>query len=458
MAKSIKDKLISWGLSKVITPTFIQDNLQNVMETAHQRRRDVTNPLNNFYTADFTLNPAMLENIYLSSWIAKKLVSDVTELVFKNGYEFSIPEHPDLEKAVLEKWEELGLDYTKNKVNKDKKIYGGGVIIIKNPYQDPSKPLDMSLLQMAGDRLELSAVDYTYCGVYPHTDITNHLYFQPKTISVAGFTGDESNFIIFKGVQVPTRRMPQFRYIGMSIFQNIYQAMIADDYVSKGVANMVWRDSTRYYYKVNGLADLVANCESNVVLERLTLLEDSINMLGAGVIDKEDDVLSLPANFSNLDAIMQQTVQRLAAATNLPATWILNKSPDGQNSTGESDKEMLYNAIEAEQKEITPNMKKIFNIIIHSITGKPVEFEFEFNKPNHISRDKEADTNTKILANAKSMQDLGMPDDIIIKYMVDNGLITNEEGEEIDQLQSEAAMLAEQAQAEGMDKDADSKD
>jgi uncharacterized protein len=435
MVKKIKDIA-----SKKAKKT--NDGLLNLINTAAQKR-DVTNPFASFYQADALLSPAQCENIYISSWIAKKIIEIPMEYIFKNGFTFKIEDSEELTTRVIQLSENLGILDKVKLCEMYKRVYGGAVLFVKNPHQDLMKEFDATACKVAPNSIEFVPMDLTYLAVTPHIDIVSGKYFEPKTISMAGLTAEASNCVIFRGIQVPKRRMPQFRYIGMSVFQNIFQAMIMDDYISKGIANMVWRNN-RWYYKIDGLSEMAKEGNEALALTRLAMVEDSMNILSAGIVDKNDEVQLISQSFSALPEIDRRSLERLSAASNIPATVLLGKSPDGMNATGDGDLENFYSYIEAEQCKIVPLMKQIFNVLICMLTGKEVKFTFEFNKPNQISPSRQMDIDAKVLDNVQKMDGLGVPEDVIKDYMVKYGLLTPAQSEDIKEFEKDTDKVEEE--------------
>lgn len=435
MVKKVKDEA-----SKKAKKT--NDGLLNLINTASSKR-DVTNPFVNFYQADALLSPAQCENIYLSSWIAKKIVEIPMEYIFKNGFTFKVEGNDKLTEQVTQLAENIDIIEKVKLCEMYKRVYGGAVLFIKNPHQDLLKKFDATACKTAPNSIDFVPMDLTYLAVTPYTDIVSGKYFEPKTISMAGLTADESNCVIFRGIQVPKRRMPQFRYIGMSVFQNIFQAMIMDDYVSKGIANMVWRNN-RWYYKIDGLSEMAKEGNEALALTRLAMVEDSMNILSAGIVDKNDEVQLISQGFGGLPEVDQRSLERLAAASNIPATVLLGKSPDGMNATGDGDLENFYNYIESEQRKITPQLKQIFNVLICMITGQEVKFEFEFNKPNQITPARQMTIDAQVLDNVQKMDSLGVPEDVIKDYLVKYGLLTPAQSEDIKEFEKDTDNVEEE--------------
>ena len=434
-----KEKQTTAPQTNLAKVNSVNDGLINLVNVASQKR-DVTNPFSNFYLADAMLDYHQCENIYLTSWIAKKVVEIPTEYIFKNGFTVKIKDNEELEKVVLELYKQLNLEDKIKICEHNKRIYGGGILFIKNPFQDLLQKFDPTACAVAPSSIDFVTIDLSYCAVTPHINIVSGDYFTPKTIAMAGLSADASNCIVFRGVQVPKRRMPNFKYIGMSVFQNIFQAMIMDDYISKGIANMVWRNN-RWYYKIDGLSEMAKEGNEALALTRLSMVEDSMNILSAGIIDKNDEVEMITQSFGSLPDVDKRSLERLSAACNIPATVLLGKSPDGMNATGDSDLENFYNYVESEQAKIVPQMRQIFNVLICMVTGKEMEFEFEWNKPNQISQSKQMALDTVVLQNAQAMDNIGIPEDIIKAYMVKYNLISEQQADEFNEFEKEMNAL-----------------
>lgn len=436
---------------KSMQHTKMTDGLVNVLN-ATAARRDTTSIFNNFYTAEMALDYAQLENIFMQNWAAKKIVTLPIEYMFKNGFTLKI-DNAELEKPVMDLYKKHKLEFYIKRCLENRDIYGGGVILVKNFLQDPLAKFDYALAGVNAENIEFVERDLRHIAVQPYTHLLEANYFEPHRLSLAGLTTDASNCIIFKGVHVPLIRIASFRYMGMSVFQNIFQAMIMDDYVSKGIANMIWRNN-RYYYKLNGLNELVSQNNANKALERLGMLEDGISILAAGVLDKEDEVEIVSQSFSSLADIDQRSIERLSAATNIPATVLLGKSPDGLNATGEGDANNFYDFIEAQQQRIVPQMEQLFKVLIAMASGgQLVNFTFEFNKPNQVNPSKQTELESKVLDNVIKMQQLGLPDDIIKHHLISKGLITQEQSETFDLINLEMQKI--EAEAENQETDED---
>lgn len=420
----------------------IQDGYE-VLRSKAMRRRDVTNPQNAQFTAELQFSWAQLELIYLTSWVARKIVNLTAKHIFRNGWTLKT-DNSTLTADVIKMYNQHNLDKKNRRAIMERDIYGGSYLIMKNDFQDPSRPHDPTVYGKYPDKTSFVNMDVSYSAITPFTNIGNEDYYEPKIISLPGITLDPSNALLFRGVWVPTRRIPNYRYMGMSKFQHMYQAMITDDLVSRSIANLVYRSNVMFY-KMPGYKQLLADNNEELILKHIRCFEDTKSIFDAGVMDKEDEIELVSQQFNALADIDKRASERLAAATDFPATVLLNKSPDGQNSTGESDMEILYSYISGEQAKLENEvLPPEFEVLIQMVAGEHRDFKFEFNPPKQIKQTEQLDVDQKTLANASSMQALGVDDEIILQYMVKNSLINEDEAEEASKSMEEMRESAEE--------------
>ena len=429
------------------TMSHMNDSLVNVMTKAAIRHRDVTNPANNYFEAIPMLDYAQLENIYISSWIGKKIVDLPIEFMFKGGIDINIDGEDSLEKECLEYYKENKIEDLYKETIKYKKMYGGAIVFPKDKFQDPMKPY--SFESFKGRGIEFIVKDLTYLAVTPHIDIISRKYFEPKTFVMAGLSMLAENCIQARGIQVPKRRIPQFRYMGMSVYQNIFEAMISDQYISKGIVNMVYRGNMKYY-SLDGLDDTVKQGGQELMLERIGLIEDGASIMSAGILDAKDKVEFVTQSFANLDQIDHRSLTRLAAATGIPSMVLLGRAPEktGLGGDNSEDVEIFNNYTEQEQKEAAPLGAEIFKTIAYILSGKEKKVEVNFKKAHTTSPKTQAETDKIILENMEAQQAIGFPDDIVKDYAVRMGIISTEQATQITELTNEMFEMAEEGDNE----------
>jgi DNA topoisomerase IB len=80
-------------------------------------------------------------------------------------------------------------------------------------------------------------------------------------------------------------------------------------------------------------------------------LEDVRGMFAAGLIDQEDELEIVSQAISNLAEADQITLRRLAMVTSIPLAMLVGENVKGLNSTGDNERQVFQDTIEALQSE-----------------------------------------------------------------------------------------------------------
>ena len=137
--------------------------------------------------------------------------------------------------------------------------------------------------------------------------------------SSLGITVDQSFVVPFIGTPVVKRLSPEYKYYGMSVYQNLWTAIINDNVIMTAVANITARASIRHY-KLDGLKELVQAGQEGLALQRLMMIEQSVGIFGSAVMDANDEMQILSQSLQGLADIDRRSAERLSAASGIPAT------------------------------------------------------------------------------------------------------------------------------------------
>jgi hypothetical protein len=131
---------------------------------------------------------------------------------------------------------------------------------------------------------------------------------------------------------------------------------------------------------------------------------------------------------------MDQFFSLLAAASDIPATRLLGRSPQGLNATGESDITNYYDSVSGKQEsDMMDSMLYIDEAMIRSLYGEyPEGLEWEFNPLWQMSEKEIADMNLARSNTLLNLRDLGVPDKALLKDVQESGLSNNLDDEMID--------------------------
>lgn len=387
-----------------------------------QSRKDILQ--NSTFTRTYRLPQEVCENVYMDTWIGKKIVTLPVSRAMRNGLMLEIEGDKDgsKEKKVWDLYKKYNIESLASAAQSSADVYGSAIILLKDRTQDP--------LKKAGDykTLEIEYVEFPFFTVSPRQ---NNPYAPGMvSFSMLGISADESYCAPFVGVPTLHRLSPSFKYFGMSVFQSIWTALVNDQTIMTAAANIVYRSSIRSY-KLKGLQSQVLAGRADQALARTSLLDETVGIFGSAVMDAEDDMQIVSQAFAGLPEMDRRSGERLAAATGIPATLLLGKSPDGQNSTGKSD-EANMNAYTAEyQKKMLPPIQRIFAALI-SLAGIQDKWKVSFKSPAVIDIAERPTHDKQIIENSQQLQTMGLPQDVVLRYMLENNIITQDEHDRVE--------------------------
>ena len=237
-------------------------------------------------------------------------------------------------------------------------------------------------------------------------------------------------FNAFSGLPVSQVLKPMYKYMGMSLIENAYSAIINDELMNKAIPNIVYRSSV-VNYKITGMKEALKMGDEEQLLKYVSDAENAKSILNATICDGEDAVEVVSRELSGLEGLDQRSAYRLSAAFGIAAVVLWGKSPDGMNASGQADWENFYNFVAVWQKRWFENLRWFYKVLTACVTGRDdVDFELEFNKASLLTPQQKVANDAVVLQNAAMMRDQGIPDETIQRYLVENEIMTEEEAEE----------------------------
>jgi hypothetical protein len=223
--------------------------------------------------------------------------------------------------------------------------FGRGIILINERGQDHSKPattfnLDRVKLDVfSGDMVNSQDVS---------RDLNDERYGKPRSYMVRGVTFHWTRVIDFTYFMPAEEDAPNYDYGGISEFELIYTQLINDALVERSSGTIIEKNSS-LFHKVKGFKDAVRCGEDDALVEYYSKLADLRGIYGDGLIDSEDDVVTVAQSLSDLAAVNTITLQRLCMVTGLSMTALVGEEPKGLNTTGEGGRQVMQDTIEALQ-------------------------------------------------------------------------------------------------------------
>lgn len=323
-----------------------------------------------------------LENAYRSDWVAGKAVDIPAEDATSEWRAWNATAE---QISLLEQCEQkMGVQAKVESAIKKARLYGGGAIVIGiKGQEDVSKPIDLERVG-AGDlqylhdvsRHELTAGEVDW-------DLGSEYFGRPKNYQLS--TGTDlsvdihpSRVVHFNGRDLPSRRTAGYTGWGDSIIQRIDDAVKHAAIPQQQIATLLMESNVDVIKMPNFMANVSTEEYRNKLISRWQLAAVMKSINRGLILDKDEEWTKLTPNFSGLKDLAMMYMEIASGASDIPATRMLGKSPDGLSATGQSDLENYYKMIGNVQKNrISPEMRVLDECIIRSALGsRPPEIYY----------------------------------------------------------------------------------
>ena len=429
-----------------------RDGLENVISglgTARDKR--------SYTQYDFTppKDRQQLENMYRTSWLAKRIVNSVAEDMTREWLTVKFDDN-NLEhsKKVEKLAKKLKL---KSKVLNGitwSRLYGGALMIIGIRNEKLDTPLNIETIKKDSlqylqvlDRWRVSAsAELTM-------DLESQNFGMPDyyLIAESSVKIHHSRILRFNGQRVPYFMWTQNSRWDDSELTHVYESLINSDTATQSVASMLF-EATVDVVKVENLADILAgkNGESLITKRfQLGALMKSINRMM--ILDGKESYENHQKQFTNLDKIMSTFMIDVCGAAEIPMTRLFGQSPSGLSANGDNDVRNYYDMISNKQEvDLLESMEYVYSIICMSSFGTlPTDLEIEFNPLWQMSDTDKSTVNKTKADTAKIYLETGVvTEGVIARQIKSDGVFSEMTDEDVELAEELAKFNAEQLEQE----------
>jgi phage-related protein (TIGR01555 family) len=357
----------------------VNDTLTNLVSGMGTLSRDKA--ASNQYSFTEIPHP-QLENAYRSDWVAGKAVDIPAEDATSEWRAWNATTD---QISLLEQCEQqMGVQAKVESALKKARLYGGGAIVIGiKGQEDVTKPIELERVKQ-GDlqylhdvsRWELSADEIDW-------DLGSEYFGRPKHYQLS--TGTDlsvdihpSRVVHFNGRDLPSRRTAGYTGWGDSIIQRIDDAVKHAAIPQQQIATLLMESNVDIIKIPNFMAQVTTEAYRAKLIERWQLAAVMKSINRGLILDKDEEWTKLTPNFSGLKDLAMMYMEIASGASDIPATRMLGKSPDGLSATGQSDLENYYKMIGNVQKNrVSPSLRTLDECIIRSALGsRPPEIYY----------------------------------------------------------------------------------
>lgn len=378
----------------------------------------------------FTQDYNLMVTLYRTHWIVKKIIDVVANDMTKAGIKITSNLEPDLIKRLDNCMKTRKVHKSLNELVRWGRLFGGAgaVMLIDGQDEYLDQPLDINSV-MLNDFKGLLVFD-RWSGITPCsgefvTDLDSVDFGLPKYYNVSVDEGQavkvhHSRVLRYVGRQLPRWEREVEQYWGASELETVIEEISKRDNTSFNIAQLVFLANLRIL-KMADLGDALTLNDTQAqsdVYNTLTAQNALMSSFGLYVMNKDDEFDTKAYSFGGLAEIMQQFMLDISGATGIPATKMYGRSPEGMNSTGESDMQNYYEMISENQStSLQDNWTKLLPVICMSEIGYvPDDLDFEFEAIENVKEEEIADL-------------IGKKSDSVIKAYEAN-LITQKEARE----------------------------
>lgn len=295
--------------------------------------------------------------------------------------------------------------------------YGRGILVIQEENIELSEPLSKNVNKDKVRIMSFAGVDVTPQGV--EHNIADKYFAKPKFYRVSTEVIHHSRVIDFTYHKPLLSEIGYYNYGGISEFEFIYKELIADDLVSRGSAQAVYKNNS-VVYKTKGLHD---QNQSGVLatLKRFMSAESKRDFLGGVVLDKEDEAQILTNMLTGVADIDNQTLRRVALVTSIPMAYFMGENPGGLNNTGKIEQQVFDDMISNFQSDfLSPKMIVLFDIFGFG--------RFKWKEDFNLSLEQKIEREKVIITNASMLSGLGYDVD---SYLKEKGVKTESSSDDL---------------------------
>lgn len=345
-----------------------------------------------FQARDFSYQ--QLEDMYTNDWLSGKIIDIPANDAVRNWRAITTP---NMDPKEIEQYEKAEREWKiKRKFNEALKwayLYGGSLMFLGvEDSGNLEEPLVLDGIKQGNlkyihilDRWMVSASSINT------SDPTKANYQYPEFYQLpGGHMVHHTRVIRFDGLLAPFRVRQQNNYWSNPVLQRVYDAVLNSQSFAEIVNSLVYESKLDIISIPNLMQMLSMPDGEKQLIDRFHLADLLKSINNTLLLDREETHDRKQTSFSGLDAMMNEYLGIVSAASDIPQTRLLGASPSGLNATGDSDLENYYDMVSSKQEnELLPALTYFDQVFSRSILGYyPDDWGFEFRSLWQLS-DKE---------------------------------------------------------------------
>jgi len=377
-------------------------------------------------TASYGFNPVtrvrtLLEWIHRGSWVGGVAVDVIADDMTREGVEFEGAMAPDDIALIQREANNLNIWAQIRDTVAWARLYGGCIAVMLIEGQDPSTPLRMEAIQkgqfkgllvldrwMVEPSLNNLVTDYG-----PHLGLPKFYKVTADAPALPRMKIHYSRCIRLEGIRLPYWQRVQENLWGISIYERIYDRMIAFDSATTGAAQLVYKAYIRTY-KIKNMREVVAGPSEAVdgLVKYVEMMRRFQGAEGITLMDGDDEFEGHQHTaFAGLSDALVQFGQQLSGALQIPLVRLFGQSPAGF-STGDTDLRNYYDNVKTQQeRELGVPIATIYKVLAASCGVEvPKDFGVTFRSLWQLDDKEKAEIASSVSTSVGNMESGGVID------------------------------------------------
>lgn len=382
----------------------------------------------------------LLEWMYRGNWLSLVAVDGIAKDMTREGYTIKAEDlEPEDTKKIYTRLARTQTMSCLCTVISWARLYGGACGYIQVYGQDPATPLRPETVPVGGYRglmvldrwmLEPQLNDLVEEG--PEAGLPRFYRVTSDAPGLKGRLVHHSRMIRLIGVKLPYWQAMMENYWGLSIFEPLYDRMVAFDSATMGAAQLAYKAHVRTL-KIGNYRQILAQGGPtfNGLMKMLELVRTGQSVEGLTVIDGQDEMETQQTGaLTGIGEIVLKLGEQIGGGLGVPMTKLFGQSPGGLNSTGESDIRGYYDGIEQKQKdELSEPMHGLTRVVAYSEgVGDKLgdDFDIEWNPLWQMTDAERGEIDEKNTGSALALFESGnISAQQLLKEVVHRGQATN---------------------------------
>lgn len=204
-------------------------------------------------------------------------------------------------------------------------------------------------------------------------------YFVPQSWLINGREVHASRFLYFAENKPPTILLPSYNFFGIPLAQTVIDSVSGFEETNKAAARLMTKFACTVFK--TDMNDVLSGGDGGEIRKRIAYFAQNRDNDGVMTVDKEaEDIVLSSHSLAGVTDVVRQQMEIVAAMFGEPAVKMWGISPNGFNSTGDSDMRSHYDHINAVQERIMRSpleyLTKIVQLNLYGQTDDNLSFQF----------------------------------------------------------------------------------